>query len=169
MAKILYPECGKIVTTHGCHGGVKIESWCDTPAVLASLPFVYRKEGERYIPARMRRAAVSRNAVIAELEGVDSMEAADALRGTVLYARREDLRLPEGVLLIAELIGLPVYHADTGALLGKLKDVIHPANTDIYVIDTPKGEAMVPVVHEFVREVREDAIFLTPIEGMFEA
>ena len=37
MAKITYPECGKIVTTHGCHGGVKIESWCDTPEVLAAL------------------------------------------------------------------------------------------------------------------------------------
>ena len=33
MAYIEYPECGRIVNTHGCHGGVKIESWCDTTKV----------------------------------------------------------------------------------------------------------------------------------------
>lgn len=169
MAKIQYPECGKIINTHGCHGGVKIESWCDSPAVLAALPAVYFRKGEAYVPVRLRRASISRNVVFAVLEGIDTMEAADALRGTVLYASRDDLRLPEGTFLIAELIGLPVYHAELGVQLGVLKDVIHPANTEIYVIDTPKGEAMVPVVREFVQRVDANGIYLTPIEGMFEA
>ena len=167
MAKIAYPECGKIVTTHGCHGGVKVESWCDTPAVLASLPAVYMKKAGEYQRFVLKKSAVSRNAVFAVLEGVDTMEAADALRGTVLYARREDLALPEGTMLIAEMIGLPVYHEQTGDKLGELKDVIHPAHTDIYVITTPTGEAMVPVVAEFVKRVDESGVYLLPIEGMF--
>ena len=167
MAKITYPECGKIVTTHGCHGGVKIESWCDTPEVLAALPAVYiRKEGALTRVALVK-TAVTHNAVYATLEGVDSMEAADALRGTVVYACREDLNLPEGVMLIAEMKGLPVYHVETNEKLGTLKDVIHPAHTDIYVITTDKGEAMVPVVAEFVKNVDESGIYLAPIEGMF--
>jgi len=89
------------------------------------------------------------------------------LRGRVLYAKREDLPIPEGVLLVAELIGLPVYHADSGEQLGTLADVIHPGASDIYVINTPRGEAMVPVVPEFVIEVSmEKGIALRPIEGM---
>ncbi len=167
MAKIAYPECGKIVTTHGCHGGVKIESWCDTPEVLAGLPAVYFKKEDQYRRVAMRKAAISRNMVYATLEGVDTMEEADLLRGTVVYARREDLKLPEGVMLIAEMIGLPVFDVNTGDKLGVLKDVIHPAHTDIYVITTPAGEAMVPVVEEFVKRVDEGGIFLSPIEGMF--
>ncbi len=167
MAKIAYPECGKIVNTHGCHGGVKIESWCDSPEVLAALPALYFKKGGELVSARVKRAAISRNMVFADIEGVDTMEAADALRGTVVYARREDLHIPEGVFLIAELIGSPVYHAHSGEKLGTLTNIIHPATTDIYVIDTPAGEAMVPVVAEFVDRVGEDGIFLTPIEGMF--
>ena len=107
--------------------------------------------------------------VFAELEGVDTMEQAEALKGTVLYAAREDLGIPEGVLLIAEMKGMKVWNAHTGAQLGTLADVIHPANTDIYVIRTEKGEAMVPVVPEFVQRVdEEEGIFLTPIEGMFD-
>ena len=41
MARIRYPECGKIVSPHGCHGGVKVETWCDSPAVFTALPVVY--------------------------------------------------------------------------------------------------------------------------------
>jgi ribosomal 30S subunit maturation factor RimM len=50
-----------------------------------------------------------------------------------------------------------------------LTDIIHPGASDIYVIRTEKGEAMVPVVPEFVKRVDEEkGIFLTPIEGMFD-
>jgi 16S rRNA processing protein RimM len=168
MSKITYPECGKILTTHGCHGGVKVESWCDSAEVLAALPAVYMRANGELKRMALLKTAVSRNVVYATLEGVDTMEMADALRGTVLYAKREDLNLPEGVMLIAEMKGLPVYHVQTGEKLGVLKDVIHPAHTDIYVITTEKGEAMVPVVAEFVKRVGEDGIYLAPIEGMFE-
>ena len=169
MAYIEYPECGKIINTHGCRGGVKIEPWCDSPAVFAALPAVYFKEN-----GEMKRVELTRTAILggrfisAELKGITTMEAADALRGRVLFAKREDLGIKEDSLLIAEMIGLPVLHADSGERLGILTDVIHPGATDIYVIKTEQGEAMVPVVGEFVREVdRDRGIFLTPIEGMF--
>ena len=169
MPFISYPECGKIVNTHGCRGGVKIEPWCDSPAVFASLPAVYLLENGAYTPLRVRRASVLGNRFIsAELEGVDSMEKAEALRNKVLYAKREDLKIPEGNYLVAELIGLPVKSKE-GTPLGKLADIIRPAATDIYVIDTEKGQVMVPVVAEFVYSVSmEEGIVLTPIEGMFD-
>lgn len=170
MARIRYPECGKIVNTHGCHGAVKIEHWCDSVDVFAALPAVYMRRDGALIPVKMSNAAVfGTKFVFAELEGITTMEQADALRGTVLYAARDDLAIPEGVLLIAEMKGMKVWNAVTGALLGTLSDVIHPANTDIYVIRTEKGEAMVPVVPEFVQRVDENAgVFLTPIEGMLD-
>ncbi len=169
MAYIEYPECGRIINTHGCRGGVKIEPWCDSPAVLAALKTVYVKKGNEMSPLRLSRTAVLGNRFVsAELEGVATMEAADALRGTVLFAKRADLGIPEGTLLIAEMIGLPVWDKGSGKRLGTLTDVIHPGATDIYVIATEKGEAMVPVVAEFVHEVdMEKGIALTPIEGMF--
>jgi 16S rRNA processing protein RimM len=167
MAYVEYPECGRIVNTHGCHGGVKIESWCDSPEVLADLPCVYLKEAGAYRPVKLKKASVFRNFVFAELAGVESMEAADAMRGTVLYAGRADLHIPEGTLLVAEIIGLPVTDLNTGLAVGTITDVIHPGLTDIYVIKTSKGDAMIPVVPEFVREVDlEKGVLITPIEGM---
>ena len=167
--KNIYLECGRVLGAHGVRGAIKVEPWCDSPEVFASLPRVFVKKGGELVPVRLRRAAVLGNRfVCAELFGVDTMEAADALRGTVLYASRADLGIEEGTLLIAELIGLPVTDAASGKLLGKLKDVIHPGASDIYVIKTEKGEVMVPAVAEFVREVDiEKGIVLSPIEGMF--
>ena len=170
MARIRYPECGKIINTHGCHGGVKIEPWCDSPEVFASLPAVYLRVGGEMKSLRLLQTSVfSGRYIFATLEGVESMEAAEALRGSVLYAKREDLNIPDGAMLVAEMKGMKVFDANTGAQLGTLSDVIHPGASDIYVIRTEKGEAMVPVVPEFVQRVEEEVgIFLTPIEGMFE-
>ena len=168
MPYIEYPECGRIVNTHGCHGGVKIEAWCDSPAVFAALPAVYMmQDGVRHAVKLQKVAVANRNFLYATLEGVDTMEAADALRGTTLYAKRADLQIPEGSLLIAELIGLAVYDEKSGKQLGTVADVIHPGATDIYVIKTPAGEAMVPVVPEFVKSVDiEKGVVIAPIEGM---
>ena len=170
MARIRFPECGKIINTHGCHGGVKVEPWCDSPEVFATLPAVYVREGGDMRPLRLLQTSVfSGRYVFATLEGVDTMEKAEALRGTVLHARREDLPIPEGALLVAEMKGMKVFDANTGAQLGTLSDIIHPGATDIYVIRTEKGEAMVPVVPAYVQRVEEEVgIFLTPIEGMFD-
>ena len=170
MGRISYPECGKIINTHGCHGAVKIEPWCDSPEVFAALPAVYLREGGELRALTLQSASVfAGRFIFAELEGIETMEQAEALRGKVLHARREDLNIPEGALLIAEMKGMKVWHAVSGVQLGTLADVIHPANTDIYVIRTEKGEAMVPVVPEFVQRVDEkEGIFLTPIEGMFD-
>lgn len=168
MSHIEYPECGRIVNTHGCHGGVKAESWCDTPSDLAALPVVYLRQAEGMTPYRVRRASIFRDRfVFLELAGIERMEEAEALRGQILYARRDDLQLPEGTMLVAELVGMPVTDAATHEIIGTVREVIHPGATDIYVVDTPRGEAMIPAVPAFIRRVSEqDGVEITPIEGL---
>ena len=169
MAKIAYPECGKIATTHGCHGGVKLESWCDNAGVLAALPAVYMKNGEQMQRYALKKTAVSGNMVYATLEGVDSMEAADALRGRILYAKREDLKLAPGVMLIAEMIGLPVYHAQSGEKLGEISDVDDTKAGRLYSIKTEGGVVLLPGVPEFVKEISEEGgMKVLPIPGFFD-
>ena len=82
--KQAYLECGKIINTHGFRGTVKLESWCDAPEVLADLERLYfRKDGE-YSPRAVLRASVFRQFVLMDLAGIDSEEAANALRNTVV-------------------------------------------------------------------------------------
>lgn len=169
MKKNSYIECGKIINTHGCHGGVKLESWCNTPEVLASLKSLYLLSGGNYTEHRVLRASVFRQFVVAELEGIADMDAALALKNTIVYARRSDIPLDEGEYFIADLIGLPVRDESTGKLYGTLKETINRGASDIYVVDTPDGDRMIPAVPEFIRSIDPDTeILVSPIEGMLD-
>jgi len=107
--------------------------------------------------------------VVAELEGIADMDAALALKNTIVYARRSDIPLDEGEYFIADLIGLPVRDASTGKLYGTLKETINRGASDIYVVDTPDGDRMIPAVPEFIRSIDPDTeILVSPIEGMLD-
>ena len=162
-----YLECGKIINTHGFRGTVKLESWCDTPNVLASLKTLYFLQGGQYTPRRVLHASVFKQFVLMDLEGVESEEAANALRNVEVFAAREDLPVEEGSFFIAELIGLPVKHADTNAMLGKLVDVNTANARDLYVVKNQKGELYIPSVPEFITKIDPDeAIYVRPSPGL---
>ncbi len=167
--KQAYLECGKIINTHGFRGTVKLESWCDAPEILAGLDTLWLEKNGVYTPKRVLRASVFRQFVLMDLEGVVTEEAANALRNTVVFAAREDLPLEEGDVFVVDLIGLPVKDADSGALLGELKDVNTRGAHDLYIVKTPTGEHMVPAVPEFVVKIdTEDAVYIRPIPGLLD-
>ena len=162
-------ECGKIVNTHGVKGAVKIESWCDSPDVLADLERVFFREGDRYREASVKKASVFKQFVLMEIEGIESLDDAMLYKNRTLYAARDDFDLEEGDYFIADLIGLPVIHAENGHVYGKLTEVINRGASDIYVVETEAGERMMPAVDEFVKHVDiEKGIFVCPIEGMLD-
>ena len=164
-----YIECGKIINTHGCYGGLKLESWCNTPEELAELERLYLKSVEIYEEYSVKKASVFKQFVIVSLDRVTTMDDAMALKGKILYAKREDFHLEEGEYFIADLTGLNVIHADTGAVLGRVKEVINRGASDLYVVQTDKGEGMIPAVDEFVDRVDpKEGIFVRPIEGMLD-
>lgn len=162
-------ECAKIINTHGCHGDVKLESWCNTPQILAAIKNVYLKKGDEYVKLKVRKASVFKQFVISSLEGINDMDKAMEMKGVTLYAKRADFKLKKGEYFIADIIGLDVISVDTEQKLGTLKEVINRGSSDIYVVDTELGERMVPVVDEFVKKVDvEKGIYIKPIEGMFD-
>ena len=163
-----YLECGKIINTHGINGVVKADSWCDSPEILASLEKVFILENDKMKKYRIEDASIFKRFVLLRLTGVNTVEDADKLREKILYLERDDLELEEGEVFIADLIGLPVIDADSGVEYGKITDVINAGASDIYVIDTPNGEAMMPAVKEYVVKVDlENGVLVRPIEGMF--
>ena len=103
-------------------------------------------------------------------ENINSLEEAIPLKGTVLYAAREDFKLKKGEHFIADLIGLPVLDAETGEKYGVLSDVTHPGTHDVYVIEEEDGKSfMMPAVPEFVKEIDiERGLTVRPIPGFFD-
>jgi len=167
MVKKQYLECAKIINTHGVRGDVKLESLCDTPSVLASLGRVFVRENGKYIEKKVIHASIFKSFVIATLEGIDDMDKAIAAKGTMLYAARADFDLADGAYFIADLIGLEVIDEQDGRVYGTISDVINRGASDIYVVNTPSGERMMPVVDEFVKRVDIDkGVFVHTIPGL---
>lgn len=164
-----YLECGKIVNTHGIHGAVKLESWCNTPSDLVSLKRIYLGDGEKYRELKITSATVHKGHALVSLEGVNTVEQAQALRNKIAYADRDDLPLDDGENFIADLIDLPVIDLESGKTIGKLTDVINLGASDLYEVETESGKHLIPAVPEFVKEIDlERGIFVSLIEGMLD-
>lgn len=161
-------EIGKIVTTHGVMGEVKVYPWCDTPDFLAEFSRLYLHKGKD--PVLVQRARVQKNMVLMKLEGTDTMEAAQALRGQILYADRADMPLEEGEYFIQDLIGLSVKDADTGEEYGVLSDVSQTGANDVYHIQKPgEAEKLIPAIKEVVIQTDIDGgvMKIRPLKGLF--
>ena len=158
-----YLEAGQIVNTHGIQGEVKIVPWCDTPDFLCQFPTLYI-DGK---PVKVRASRVHKGNVLATLEGVDSVNAAMALKGKTVWIDRTGVQLPEGRHFIADLMGLEVIDAASGETLGVVADVLTPPAHEVYVV---KGahEYMIPAVDEFLVETNVEGGYIKVrlIEGM---
>ena len=157
-----YLPAGKIVSTHGLRGDVKILPWADSPEFLLDFDTVYLA-GKPYT---VEDARVQKTCVLMKLEGIDTVEEAAKLRDQVVFIARDDIELEDGAMFIQDLLGLPVLTED-GAELGKLKEVISTGANDVFYV---KGahEYMIPAVPEFVLERNIDSGFIRVrlIEGM---
>ena len=63
--KLKYIECAKIINTHGCHGGLKLEPWCNSPENFLSLKRLYLNDGASYIEYKVKKASVFKQFIIA--------------------------------------------------------------------------------------------------------
>jgi 16S rRNA processing protein RimM len=166
-----YLECGKVGTAHGVRGALRVQSLCDSAEILASLSVVYlREKTGDYTPYRVLSASPAGDMAIMTLEGYADRDAALALRGRMLYAKREDIPVPEGGALIADMIDLPVLDADSGRPYGILTDVQPSPAADLYEIKTPAGKTvLLPAVPAFLDRIDIEAgIYIRPIPGFFD-
>ena len=159
-------EAGKIVTTHGIKGEVKIMPYTDTPELLSEFDrlFIGKDKKELII----ERARVFKNMVIAKIQGVDTPEDAEKYRNKILFMHRDDLELDENTYFIQDLIGMEVKDADTGVLYGKIKDVMQTGANDVYVIEGEK-EYLIPAIPDVVinTDIDGNLMLIRPLEGLF--
>jgi 16S rRNA processing protein RimM len=86
------------------------------------------------------------------LSGVSDLAQAEDLRGKTLLALADDL--PDDLCLrdARALVGRPVEDVRAG-YIGELTEVLLGSAQDVYVIEGPAGEVLVPAVDAFVRSV----------------
>ena len=114
-----------------------------------------------------------RGQVVFHLEGVNSISAAEKLRGyEVLLPLEQRVNLPTGQYFVSDLIGCSVFEtaanppvlasspcsmAEAPALLGTVSDVQFPgeemAGTPLLEVDTAQGELLIPLAEDICTKI----------------
>ena len=156
--RLQFIEAGEIVTTHGIRGEVKVLPWVDSPEMLCEFDRC-RIDGKEY----KMHCRAQKTCNLVKLEGVDTMEAAQALRGRVLELYRQDIG-PE-VIFAAELIGMEVFCGQER--IGTVAEVLDYPGNSVYVV-RGEWEYMIPAVKQFVlsTDLEANRMEVAIIEGM---
>jgi len=108
----------------------------------------------------------ARNANL-RLAGIKSRNAADALKGKAVSVDPGWFDQGMGRPL-ASYLGLMAVNHETGEELDVVTEVAHNGAQVVLVIGTDPGERLVPVVDEFIAEVNEHQVRISPIPGLLE-
>ncbi len=160
---------GAIAGAFGVHGEVRLKSFTAVPEAIGDYGPLYTEDGARRFTVAITRGIPGGFA--ARLDGVPTREAAEALRGTRLFAPRDALpSLPDDEFYHADLIGLTV-HDTGGHVLGRVTAVHNHGAGDLLEVTGPglRTPALLPFTRAAVPTVdlRLGRIVADPPEGVF--
>jgi len=142
---------GKVVKPQGIKGEIKISSAIDDPEQFKSVTHFYF--GEKRMDVKSIR--VSSGFVFALIDGINDRDKAEALRNWEVYADREEIFVPSGSYLIADLVGCQVY-LDDGMAVGELTEILQYGTADVFVVHGKK-DVQFPFLKDLVQKVDVDA------------
>ncbi|MEC4812710.1 MAG: ribosome maturation factor RimM [Scytonema sp. PMC 1069.18] len=175
-------EIGKIVAPQGLRGEMRVLSASDFPErfEVPGKRWLLRP-GERepqLVELLSGRNIEGKNLYIIELAGVDDRNQVEELRGCKLLVPQSDRpELEEDEYHVVDLIGLPVFMQESGALVGTVVDVISAGNDllEVQLHQETQGEknqktVLIPFVKAIVPivDLETSRIEMTPPEGLLE-
>ena len=163
-------EIGKIVSTHGVRGEMRVNPWCQNFDLFKQSKELYL-DGSGREQLTVTGVRKHGNIVLLKAEQVDTMEKAQALRNRILYMDKESVTLRDGEYFVQDIIGCKVYDISDGEFLGDISAVSETGANDVWHIDTPGGEqVLIPKIPLVVKEVDVESkkVLIEKMKGLFD-
>ncbi|RPI05726.1 MAG: 16S rRNA processing protein RimM [Zetaproteobacteria bacterium] len=153
MARPDYLVLGRIAKVHGVRGEVTVALYADGWTPFGGLTQCWiGPPGGPLRPMEIQAGAESGRRVAIKLAGIDSPEAAARLVGHEIAIPRTDAPPPpDGAFYHYDILGLAVVAG--GRALGVVREILETPAHDVYVIDGPAGEWLLPATREHIRHV----------------
>ena len=147
---------GRITKPHGVNGEVRVELLTDVPERFEWLETIYLGEiNPRQVG--IENVRYHQGVVLLKLTGYPTRTEAETLRGELLQVpESEAIPLDEGEYFLYQLVGLQVFTED-GAPVGRLSEVLETGANNVFVIDGPHRQHLIPDIPDVVREIDIDA------------
>jgi 16S rRNA processing protein RimM len=163
---------GRIARAHGNRGQVIVNSETDFADDRFRVGRVLLVgAADRPTPRRITAARFHQGRPVVALEGVDTMNDAEALAGIELWLEASTIPpLPDGTFYRHDLVGCEVRDL-SDAVVGRVADVQGPIERSHLVIESERGEVLIPLVDSICVRVDPAArvIVVNPPEGLLEA
>lgn len=146
---------GQVVGAVGLAGEIKVKPLSDHPRRFAEMPgqrMLWRRQAEfRRITVRSVHAQARYYILV--LDGCASRAEAETLIGGQLVVERADvLPLPTDTYYCFHIVGLEVFD-EHGMRLGVVREVLSLKSNDVYVLEGPSGEILLPAIRSVVKEI----------------
>lgn len=156
---------GRVTAPFGVSGELRVIIDTDFPERITERPLFL---GPEHRPMRVESARPHGRELLLKLAGVDTVEAADALRRAELSIAIDDATpLPAGRYYIHQIVGLQVWTTD-GTHYGEVREVLNRPANDIYVVSHAGREVLVPAIADVVKEINlaADRLVIEVIPGL---
>jgi 16S rRNA processing protein RimM len=163
-----YFSIARITAPSGLKGELKAQIMTDFPERFARLRTVF--VGHNLMPHEVLSARVKGNMTYLRFKDIDSVEAAEKLRGQVVYIpQSEAVALSEDQYYWSQIIGLEVWTTG-GERVGKIVDILERPANDVYVVEGPRGEVLLPAIEDVIKEVdlAHGRMVIEPLPGLLE-
>lgn len=165
-------ELGRIVGRHGIRGDVRVLPHNPDARVFSDLTHVVLQRDGVVERRRLLSIRPHKRVLLAQFEGIDSANAADAIVGSVVAVPRDALPhlAPDQVYYI-ELIGCPVV-TDAGIPLGTITRVFPTGSNDVCEVSDGTREYLIPLIADVVVQLpvppAERVLIIRPIPGLLD-
>jgi 16S rRNA processing protein RimM len=162
----------RVSAPHGVRGELKCAVLTDFPRRFASTARVFLSAGGPSGTVRQAfplvRARIQGHFVLLKLEGIDTRDAADRWRNALVEVPAgERVSLPRGHYFWQDVVGLSV-RTEEGEVLGRVREILETGANDVYVVDTERGELLVPAIKDVVKRIdpEQGEMVVELLEGM---
>ena len=152
---------GRIVAAHGLRGEVKLVLTTDRPEKMSELRRVYLDGSDAATRIKSFRLRGNDREAILKLQGINDRNSAEALRGTIVQIRANQLPPPEpGSFFHFQILGLQALRED-GDEIGRVTSIIDAGEVDVYVVTDDDGnEILFPALLDVIVVINPDQGFL---------
>ncbi len=150
-----YITVGKIGTTYGVRGWLKIQTYTELSArILDYTPWYIQQNENEWRVIQVEEGRVHGKSIVAKFVDVNTPEAARLYIGKDIAIVRSQLpQLNINEYYWSDLVGLNVINKD-GSLLGKVIYIMATGSNDVLVIKNDKNkEHALPYLNEVIRDI----------------
>lgn len=157
---------GHITNTHGIRGEVKIYNLSDFNRFFVGAEVYVIKGGVKtsFVIERLRH---QQHMLIVKFKGIDNINDVLIYKGLDLFSD-EDVtdQLEDNDYHYQSLIDKPCYNEE-GVCLGEVISVIPvPQGHLLEILTKDQKKVLVPFIDAFIKEINDEKIIVTPIEGL---